>query len=89
MKARQVIERHLSPQEMAERVRQYHECMEPHIKAVERIFGLSAHGMTLMQSGVIGPKTYSPQEQQLLDSLGEISRMYMARLGIATPPGDG
>lgn len=89
MESIQAIEQHCSPQEMAERVRQYHECMEPHIKAVSRIFGLSAHGMTLMQSGVIGPKIYSPQEQQLLDSLGEISRMYMARFGLATPPGDG
>lgn len=85
----QVLERQLSQQEMAERVRQYHECMEPHIKAVAHTLGMSIRVQYLMADGELARRIYSPQEQAVLDSLGEISRMYMHRLGLATPPGDG
>lgn len=89
MNATQILERQLSQQEMVERVRQYHELMEPHIKAVAHSLVVSTSVQYLMAGGELAQRICSPQEQAVLDSLGEISRMYMRRLGLATPPGDG
>lgn len=74
--------------EMADRVRQYHECMEPHIKAVAHTLGMSTCTQYLMAGGELAECIYTPEQRSLLDSLNELSRMYMGRLGLASPPGD-
>lgn len=75
--------------ERADRVRQYHECMEPHIKAVANTLGMSTCTQYLMAGGELAERIYTPEQRALIDSLNELSRMYMARLGLATPTGDG
>lgn len=82
MKAIQALEQHCSPQEMAARVRQYHECMEPHIKAVARTLGMSTNTQYLMAGGNLAERIYTPEQRSLLDSLDELGRMYMARFGL-------
>lgn len=88
MKAMQAIERNLSPQEMAGRVRLYHECMEPHIKAVANTLDMFTSTQYLMAGGEIAERIYTPEQRALIDSLDELSRMYMARLGLASPSGE-
>lgn len=74
---------HMSPQEMAERVRMYHEAMEPHIKAASHLLGYSPQTL-LSQDGTIQRIT-SPQEKQVIETLQEISRLQMKRLGLKSP----
>lgn len=74
--------RQMSPQEMSERVRAYHEAMEPHIQAFARLLGPSLPTMVIGANGMLMERVHSPQEQQALDILSEISRWHMAQLGL-------
>lgn len=74
---------HMSPQEIASRVRAYHEAMEPHIKAASHLLGHFPQTLVI-QDGVIQRIT-SPQEKQVIETLQEISRLQMKRLGLKSP----
>ena len=70
----------MSPQEMASRVRAYHEAMEPHIKAASHLLGCLPQTL-FIQDGTI-QRIASPQEKQVIETLQEISRLQMKRLGL-------
>lgn len=70
----------MSPQEMASRVRAYHEAMEPHIKAASHLLGYFPQTL-FIQDGVI-QRIASPQEKQVIETLQEISRLQLKRLGL-------
>ena len=72
-------------QERAALIRQYHELMAPHIKAVSGVLGLSLETKYLMVDGSLAERICAPEERKLLDSLNELSEMYAKRLGLATP----
>lgn len=73
----------MSPQEHAERIRQYHEAMEPWIKQAARLLCYSNAPQMLMAGGDLVERTLSPQEQQIIAWLQEVSRSTMKSLGLS------
>lgn len=72
-------------QERRALVREYHELMAPHIKAVSGVLGLSVETKYLMVDGSLAERICTPEERKFLASLNELSEMYAKRLGLATP----
>lgn len=97
MLAIQMIERPLSKQELADRVRQYYLQMEPAIKLATDSLSLLIPSVLLdPSSGRIVETVYTPEDQALIDKtntyLKHYSEIVMRDLGLsslATPPGDG
>lgn len=97
MKASQLIERPLSKQELADRVRQYHLQMEPAIKLATDSLSLLFPSVILdTSSGRIVETVYTPDDQALIDKtsayLKQYSEIVMRDLGLsslATHTGDG
>jgi hypothetical protein len=85
MTATEIALRQLSRQQIAERVREYHRGMEPHITAEARLIGMLVPRLRMM-SGQLVESVYSPEDQRLIDEssarLAATSKLLLQSLGL-------
>ena len=82
MTATERIALNLRPDEIAERVRQYHELMAPHVEAASRIIQRESWAITIGLDGSSIERVPSDLEKAVLDYITDTSRLVAKYLGI-------